>query len=346
MTPISPEPADVLARPVNHYADLSRAIRGAGLLERRVGYYAVQVSLTLALFAAGWTVFVLLGDTWWQVVTAVFLAVVTTQVAFLGHDAGHKQAFAGRPANDVLGFANAGLVGVSYGWWVGKHNRHHANPNHEDDDPDLDIPLLAFTAGQGRTKRGLQRWTTKNQAFLFLPLLLLEGLNLHAASAIAVWRGDFKRRGLEAVLLVGHVVAFLGAVFLVLPPGKAVVFIAVHQGLWGLYMGLSFAPNHKGMPNPTEALGWDFFHKQVLTSRNVRGSRWVDLALGGLNYQVEHHLFPNMPRPNLRRAQPIVQAFCAERGVPYYESGLLGSYREVLRHLHAVGAPLRASAPR
>ncbi|WP_252435632.1 fatty acid desaturase family protein [Pseudonocardia humida] len=325
------------------FADLSRTIKQAGLLDRRVGHYAVRVTLTLAAFAAAWALFGVLGDTWWQVGTAALLAVAGTHVAFIGHDAGHKQIFRGRRANDAVGLLHGALVGIGYGWWVGKHSRHHANPNHEDDDPDLDLPILAFSERQGRSRRGLARWTSSHQAFLFLPLLLLEGFNLHWSSVLAVWHGQTKRRGLEAALLVAHTAAYLGAVFFVLSPGRAVVFIAVHQGLWGLYMGLSFAPNHKGMPTTTGDDGWDFLRKQVLTSRNVRGSRWVDFALGGLNYQIEHHLFPNMPRPSLRRAQPVVQAFCADRGIAYAQTGLLSSYRDVLRHLHEVGAPLRAA---
>jgi fatty acid desaturase len=342
--PAPPPPTDVSSeRSSSDFADLSRTVRQAGLLQRRTGYYAVKIGLTLAVLASVWTAFFLLGDSWWQLVTAVVLAIVWTHVSFIGHDAGHKQIFDGRKANDAVGVLHAGLVGLSYGWWVGKHSRHHANPNHEDDDPDLDIPILAFTAGQSRTKQGLHRWTTKYQAFLFFPLLLLEGMSLHWSSVDAVWRGKARLRGVERVVLVVHAVAYLGAVFLVLPPGKALAFIAVHQGLWGLYMGCSFAPNHKGMPTATGAQGWDFLRKQVLTSRNIRGGPWVDFTLGGLNYQIEHHLFPSMPRPNLRHAQPLVQAFCADRGIAYHQCGLLRSYGDVLAHLHAVGAPLRAA---
>jgi len=82
----------------------------------------------------------------------------------------------------------------------------------------------------------------------------------------------------------------------------------------------------------------------VLTSRNVRGGLLLDVVLGGLNHQIEHHLFPSMPAPHLRRARPIVRAYCAELGIPYAESGLLSSYAQALRHLHAAGAPLRATA--
>jgi fatty acid desaturase len=85
----------------------------------------------------------------------------------------------------------------------------------------------------------------------------------------------------------------------------------------------------------------DFLHAQVLTARNVRGGRVTDFVLGGLNYQIEHHLFPSMPRPNLRRVQPMVAAFCARKSVQYTETSLIDSYRQALGHLHRVGEPLR-----
>jgi fatty acid desaturase len=326
----------------SEFAELSRTVLRAGLMRRRRGYYAIKIALTVATFAATWVAFGYLGDSWWQLFLAVFLALVSTQLSFVGHDAGHKQIFRGRRANDVVGLLHSGLVGVSYGWWTGKHSRHHANPNHEDDDPDLDIAALAFTKDQGRAKRGFLRWMAKYQAFLFFPLLLLEGISLHWDSIRVVLRGGIRLRNLERGLLFAHLVAYLVAVFVVLSPLQAIAFVAVHQGLWGLYMGCSFAPNHKGMPTLTDANTLDFLRKQVVTSRNVRGSRWVDFTLGGLNYQIEHHLFPSMPRPNLRRAQPIIRDFCAGRGIGYSECGLLHSYGLVLRHLHAVGAPLRA----
>ena len=133
-------------------------------------------------------------------------------------------------------------------------------------------------------------------------------------------------------------------VFLVLSPVKAVMFILVQQGLLGFYLGASFAPNHKGMPILAASDNTDFLRRQVLTSRNVRGGWLTDFALGGLNYQIEHHLFPSMPRPNLRRAQPLVAAFCAERDVPYMETSLPGSYAQALGHLAAVGRELAGPA--
>ena len=323
------------------FPDLQRIVARAGLLGRRRGYYAAKISVTLLAFAGGCAVFVLLGNTWWQLFTAAFFAVLSTQLAFLGHDAGHRQVFRTRRANNATGYAHAGLVGISFGWWIDKHNRHHTSPSHEQDDPDLDIPMLAFTTAQSRDRKWFVRLTARHQAFLFFPLLLLEGLNLHWASATAVWQGTVKARKLEAVLLGLHTAVYLTAVFLVLSPPVAVVFIAVHQGLWGVYMGCSFAPGHKGMPTYTDGTAPDFLRRQVLSSRNVRGGPMVDFALGGLNYQVEHHLFPSMPRANLPAAQRLVRQFCAQHGIEYTQCGLLRSYGHVLQHLHRVGAPLR-----
>jgi fatty acid desaturase len=323
------------------YVELSQLVRQAGLLRRRYGYYAVKITLNVVAFVGGWLAFFQVGDSWWQLFLAVFFAVMFGQLSFIGHDAGHKQIFRNGRANDVIGFWHGGMVGLSYSSWMAQHTRHHANPNHEDDDPDIHIPAIAFTTEQAAERRGFFRWMAKYQAYLFFPLLLLEGFSLHVSSVKALLSKDLRSRRVEMLLVVGHVAAYLTAVFLVLSPLTGIIFILVHQCLWGVYMGCSFAPGHKGMPTIASGRKLDFLRRQVLTTRNVRGGVWVDFTLGALNYQVEHHLFPSMPRPNLRRAQPIVRAFCAEKGIEYSECGWLRTYGYVLEHLHAVGAPLR-----
>jgi fatty acid desaturase len=324
------------------YAELSRLVKKAGLLERRPVYYTLLIGTIGVLFAAGWTAFALLGDSWWQLTVAVFLAVVFTQVGFIGHEAGHRQILRSRRANDLIGLVAGNLaIGMSYGWWVGKHNRHHAHPNQEGHDPDITIGGLAFTAEQARGRRGLAKVWARYQGYAFFPLFLLVAMDLRVSSIRALLRRGLKRRWWEALLLTVHVFAYVTAVVLVLSPLRAVVFIAVQQCLFGLYLGCAFAPNHKGMPILSEHDELDFLRRQVLTSRNVRGGPVVDVALGGLNYQIEHHLFPSMPRPNLRRAQPVVRAFCAEHGLSYLESGLLGSYAQAVRHFHRVGGHAR-----
>jgi fatty acid desaturase len=329
------------------FATLSRQIRSAGLLRRRRLNYTVRVIATIGCYVAVWWAFVAVGESWYQTIVAAVLGVVFTQVAFLGHDGGHQQVARTKRVNDLLGLLTGDLlVGLCYGWWVDEHSRHHANPNHESKDPDIGDGVVTFTAAQAAGRLGrVERFIAAHQAKLFFPLLTLEGLNLHVQSVGWLRRTTIRRyRRVELMLLAVHVVAYAGAVLLVLSPIKALCFVAIQQGVWGLYMGASFAPNHKGMPTVTAADKLDYLRRQVLTSRNIRGGRFTDLLLGGLNYQVEHHLFPNMPRSNLRKAQPIVRAYCRHLRLPYTETSLVGSYAIALRHLHAVGAPLRRTA--
>jgi fatty acid desaturase len=153
-----------------------------------------------------------------------------------------------------------------------------------------------------------------------------------------------RHRPAEIALLALHIIGYLTALLLVLSPLKALVFLIVQQGLFGLYLGLSFAPNHKGMPVPTAEEEADYLRRQVLTSRNIHGGWLTDFLLGGLNYQIEHHLFPSMPRPSLRRSQPLIRSFCQQYGISYLDTSLLRSYAQALRHLHNVGQSLRAPA--
>jgi fatty acid desaturase len=333
------------------YANLCRTIRASGLLDRRLVAYWVRGALTLGFFVATCLAIVWVGDSWYQTITAVVLGLAFTQIAFLGHDSGHQAIFSSRRANDALGrlLGNV-LVGLSYGWWVDTHNRHHANPNREERDPDIGDGVLAFTTAQAAKRGGpVSRFIARRQAWLFFPLLTLEGISLHVDSVVAVRTDKFRStrggsRWAEGLGLAVHAVLYVGGLLLVMSPVKALAFAAIHQAVWGVYMGCTFAPNHKGMAIIAPGEDLDFLRRQVLTSRNVRGSVLTDFALGGLNYQIEHHLFPNMPRGALRQAQPLVQAHCASLGVPYCETSLIGSYRAALGHLNAMGAPLRAQA--
>ncbi|MFI5269654.1 MAG: fatty acid desaturase family protein, partial [Chloroflexota bacterium] len=169
---MTPEPAIPRG---SDYAILSRQVRQASLLDRRLRYYTWKIALTATALVFGWAAFAAIGNSWWQLAVAVFLAVTFAQIGFLAHDAGHSQVFSSRRPNDVLGFACANLsTGLSYGWWTGKHNRHHAHPNTEGVDPDIMIGVLAFSGSAARAGRGVQRLLFRYQAYLVIPMLFFE----------------------------------------------------------------------------------------------------------------------------------------------------------------------------
>lgn len=334
-----PKSAGQAASPASEFTELARRIKDAGLMRRRYGYYWTKLTLVPVVFAVSIVAFIWIGDSWWQMFTAVWFAVLFTQTAFLGHDAAHRQIFRSGKWNDWTSLALGGFVGMSYGWWQHKHTRHHANPNQIGVDPDIDLPVVAFTPEQATRHRGpIMRWLMAHQGAFFFPILLLEGLSLHASSVHRVFaREPLAHRPVEIVFLAVRIVGFLALVFLVLSPDKAAVFLAIQLGLFGFYMGMSFAPNHKGMPLVPKGMKLDFLHRQVLMSRNIRGNRFIDVLLGGLNYQIEHHLFPSMPRPHLRRAAPIIQGYCRDHDVPYTQTTLWRSYGIVFHYINRVG---------
>jgi fatty acid desaturase len=322
------------------FAELNRRIGARDLLRRQPAYYALRLTIVGLMVVGGWTAFVFVGSSWWTLLVAAFLSVAFAQLALVAHDLAHRQVFRTKRPSEITGRIAGNLgVGMSYGWWMEKHTRHHNNPNHDDLDPDVAPEVLIWATKSALGRRGLAAFITRHQAGLFFPLLTLLGIDLKVSSIKALRAGTVKRPGLEAALLVVHAVVYVSALLIVLTPLQALAFLVVHQALFGVYLGMTFAPNHKGMPHPDG--DEDFLRKQVLTSRNVRGGWFVDVALGGLNYQIEHHLFPGMPTPNLRKAQPIVRDYCAEIGVAYEQTTLIESYRQALRFLHEVGAPLR-----
>jgi fatty acid desaturase len=325
------------------FAELRRRVTEAGLLERQPWTYVLRFTLVGVAMALGWTWFVATGNSWWTLVPGAFLALVTGQTALLAHDLAHRQVFRTLRPTEIAGLVVGDLwIGMGYGWWMDKHNRHHANPNHEDLDPDVTPQLLTWSQRQAGASVGVTKFMSRYLGRVFPFLLLFEGFNLHVSALRSVVKPGLRYRRSEAVLLAIHFAAYFGLIFAVLPVGKAVVFVLVNQCLFGFYLGSTFAPNHKGMPTLTGKTDLDFLRKQVLTSRNIRGGRFINTAMGGLNVQIEHHLFPSMPSANLPKARPIVRAYCEEIGVPYAETGLLTSYRLALAHLHDVGAPNRS----
>ncbi len=324
---------------------LTAEVRGAGLLDRRLPYYSVKLVVTGAAFVAGWLGFFVLGASWANLGVAVFLGLVFTQLGFLGHDAGHGQIFESRRANRRLGLGiGNGLIGLSFGWWVPKHNAHHAHPNQVNKDPDIGVSVAPQTADESGSDPWLTRFLTRRQAELFVPLMLLRSTGLYVSGVQDLVRRRDRATLSECLLLVGHMALYLTAVFWVLPLPEAVAFIAVHQAVFSLYLGCSFAPNHKGMPILDEDSHLSFARRQVVTARNITGGSWTSFVFGGLNYQIEHHLFPSMPRPNLARAQQLVRRFCLESDLRYCEVGPLRSYRQALQGLRVAASGVTPGA--
>ncbi len=338
--PISP---DASKKQANDYVELKKLIKQNGLLNKQPIYYTYKLIATASILILSVALLFLVHNFWFQIFNALLLAVASAQLGFLGHDGGHRQIFHSTRKNEILTLITGNLlIGMSNGWWLTKHNAHHSHPNEIDMDPDIDIAVLAFSESDARQKKGLLRQIVKYQKYFFFPLLALLGVDLQRRSIIYLWKNKDKYFVAEASLLVLHHILYLAMLFFCLNPWQVVIFLVIHQAFFGIFLGSAFAPNHKGMPILEKGSRIDFLRRQVLTSRNVHSGFFNDFWYGGLNYQVEHHLFPSMPRNNLKKAQLVVRAFCQEKNIAYYETSMIQSFSEILHFLDQASAPLRS----
>ncbi|WP_054012340.1 fatty acid desaturase family protein [Arthrobacter sp. ERGS1:01] len=327
-------------RHVTDFIALTEQVRAAGLMEREIRWYVFRMIRLGLGFAAVGVMFVTLGQSWWQMLTAVLFAIMCTLTGFLSHDAAHRQIFASAKKNAWTAVISGNLfVGLSHGWWMNKHGKHHANPNKIGVDTDIAAGALVFDPESASQRTGFAKWFAARQGWFFFPLLTLAVLDLHINSVRRVLdrKHAMPHRKVEMALLFIRLVMFPIAVLLFLGPVFGIAFLVVQELALGLYMGGSFAPNHKGMPLVPKDVKIDFMRRQTLMSRNISGGWIVDAGMGGLNYQIEHHLFPTMSSRNLKRVQPMVRAYCAERNIMYTETTLAKSYMIVMRYLNRVG---------
>jgi fatty acid desaturase len=201
--------------------------------------------------------------------------------------------------------------------------------------------MIVFAAEQIASRPRALRPVIALQAFVFFTLLPFQAANMRITSAQHLVATGARRPWLQAAIIACHVTLYGALLYSLGGWGIAIAFLVVNQAVFGLYNSSVFASNHKGMAMISDSGRLDFFREQVLTSRDITGNRFSDFWFGGLNYQIEHHLFPTMPRNRLPEAKLIIEAFCAERGVAHHTTGLFASYREGFLHLHRESASLR-----
>jgi fatty acid desaturase len=323
---------------------LKQIVKQRGLLDKQPAFYVGVVILKFSLFMASVVALFLTDSVWFQMANAIFFGFIMAQVAFTSHSACHRQCFNRPLFNDLvpLFFGNL-LLGISRDWWTNKHNVHHAHPNHDGMDPDLDVPVVVFTEEQARSTRGFVRFMVRNQAWLFFPLLTLQGFALREVSMRTLIAGKARQPRLELLLIAINIVWYISVPIIALGPWLGLAFVLVSNAVFGVYMGSVFAPNHKGMLIVDDSTEIDYLRLQVLTARNVSAHPLTDFWYGGLNYQIEHHLFPSLPMHRLREVSLIVKEFCAARGISYHETSMLRSYWEILTYLNEIGSHARAA---
>jgi fatty acid desaturase len=319
------------------YARLRADVSAAGILDRDYCYYAILlVTVALAMIVSLYFV-IRLPVSWPLVAWAVVFSLLAVQCCGIIHDAGHRTVFRSTALNDLLGMTVAGLLGMGFRSWRIQHNAHHAHTNVDGRDPDLDIPLHAFTLRQFQKQTGLWRVAARYQAALFYPMRTLVVFSRRLAEISHFRRQPMSRRLLgEIALWSAGIAAWFILPFLVFPlPKVLLLFVVIHPTM-GFYLSNVFAPNHKGMPQIPEGTEISFLEHQIRTSRNITPGWFVDILYIGLNYQIEHHLFPTCPRNKLKQITPFVLEICAQTNMEYTQIGIVKTNRIILGELNSV----------
>jgi fatty acid desaturase len=318
------------------------------LTDRQPARYLVRLAFNVAAVGLCAVFLKASSVSWaWLLLNSTLVAFFLVQCIIVAHDAMHRQVFQGPRKNDLLAlFIWNFLIGLSNSWFFAYHSKHHVQSNRVQHDPNLEIPFLLTGRDSILGLKGWRRQFAKYQAFLFLPFLFLSGGDFlgrtfrflrHMKKSTSTFYAEIGLMALHYVLFIGYPVYVLGV-------AKATPYILWHYLIAGFYGGLIFATNHMGMPLVSPDDKVDFVTHQVTTARNLTPHVVNNFIFAGLNYQIEHHLFPSIAYHKLDEARAIVRAHCEERTLHYHEVGLFRTFIEMHQSLHAVGAPLREGA--
>lgn len=314
------------------YAKLNQEVSQSGALDREYLYYLLLTSTEVIGFSLSLVLLIFSINP--IVVLASTLGVAYFSVRFGGlvHDAGHRAIFHSPRINDAYGYIISTVIAFPYYVWKVKHNLHHAHPNEEGSDPDLEVPI-SFTERMYNRDKLVVRIMRRYQAFLFFPLGMFVSFTMRLKALMFYLNNQSKKTG---VLFIAHAlmifVWYVGP-FIVFPLWKAMTFLIVANLVSGFYMLNVFAPNHKGMPQLEKNTKMSFLERQIITARNITCSAVLNHLYMGLNYQIEHHLFPYCPRNKLVRISPYVKKICEEHQLQYTQMSAIQSTKFILRNL-------------
>ncbi|KAK8570404.1 hypothetical protein V6N13_003087 [Hibiscus sabdariffa] len=292
---------------------------------------------------------------WAHLGSAVLLGMLWMQSAYVGHDSGHYQVTAGRRYNKLVQLVTGNcLTGISIAWWKWTHNAHHIACNSLDYDPDLQhIPVFAVSSrlfdsitssfyGRKLNFDRFARFLISYQHWTFYPVMCVARVNLYVQTLLLL----FSNRKVpdRALNIMGILVFWTWFPLLVscLPNWpERFMFVLTSFAVTSI-QHVQFCLNHfsanvyVGPPN-----GNDWFEKQTNGTLDIECSPWMDWFFGGLQFQLEHHLFPRLPRCQLRKISPLVRDLCSKHNLPYKSLSFWEANRSTIRTLRTAAMEAR-----
>ncbi|GAB7357117.1 hypothetical protein MBLNU459_g7918t1 [Dothideomycetes sp. NU459] len=346
---------------VQKYRLLDQRIRAEGLYECHYSAYAIELCRYSFLFA----MFMLTLHWGWYSVSGAFLGVFWHQLVFTAHDAGHMGITHNFTVDSVIGMIIADyLGGLSLGWWKRNHNVHHIVTNSPEHDPDIEhMPFFAISHrffdslrstyyDRVMTYDPFAKFVIRYQHYLYYVILAFGRFNLYRLSWEYLLLGLGPKKGPawwhRWFELAGQVFFWVwfgyGVVYKSIPTtsGRIAFIMVSHMITMPLHVQITLS--HFAMSTADLGVGESFPQRMLRTTMDVDCPQWLDFFHGGLQFQAVHHLYPRIPRHNLRRTQKLVLEFCDDVGIPYAIYGFVDGNKEVIGRLGDVAKQARILA--
>jgi len=339
---------------VRKYRLLYERIRAEGLFNCKYTAYLIETSRYTLLFSM-FLVFLWAG---WFGTSGLFLGMLWHQLVFTVHDAGHMGITHDFQTDTIIGILIADFVGgLSLGWWKRNHNVHHIVTNSPEHDPDIEhMPFFAISHRFFESLRStyyertmtydfVAKFAVRYQHYLYYPILLFGRFNLYRLSWEFLVLGQGPRKGLARwhrwLEIAGQVFFWFWFGYLVVyrsiptASGRWTFVLVSHMITAPLHVQITLS--HFAMSTADLGIHESFPQKMLRTTMDVDCPQWLDFLHGGLQFQAIHHLYPRLPRHNLRRTQKLVQEFCQDVDIPYALYGFVDGNSEVIGRLADVG---------
>ncbi|PGH30846.1 delta8-fatty-acid desaturase [[Emmonsia] crescens] len=340
------------------YRELEKRIRAAGLYQCNYSAYAIE-ALRYSIFF-GLFIFFLRHS--YFCISAFFLGCFWHQLVFTAHDAGHNGITHIYKVDATIGIIIADFIGgLSLGWWKRSHNVHHIVTNSPEHDPDIQLmPFFALSTGFFNSLRStyydrvmtfdaVARFTVKYQHFMYYPILLFGRFNLYFLSWEYLILGLGPKQGPawwhRWFEMAGQVFFWTwfgyGVVYASIPTWTSRILFVLISHMVTAPLHVQITLSHYAMSTADLGIHESFAQKMLRTTMDVDCPEWLDFFHGGLQFQAIHHLYPTIPRHNLRKTQRFVQEFCKDVEIPYAVFTFLSGNKKVIQKLGDVAMQAR-----
>ncbi len=326
---------------IQAFNELKKQVAEEKILDRSYPWYILHLSLNLVGMTVGAFLFYISNNILGILASCLVTAFFTVQWGGMMHDAGHLGITKSKRWNNFWGMVACGITGTSFSEWNAKHNNHHNHVNEEDEDGDLKVVVLSYTLERAKNRPLWQQKLIPFQHWLYLPIFSLATFSFRINHFMFLIKFLKNKKGwLElAIFMVSN---FVWLVVPIMMKGwLGVAWVIIVNLTISQYIAHIFAPNHKGMPEIAPGVKLTFFEQQIITARNLIDTWLIDYVYLGLNYQIEHHLFPSCPRPNQPKLAKLVRAFCKKMSLPYEEVKPWEVDRILFTELRAVAKQFR-----